>query len=173
VIALYHPKELVSIGFVGALEEGMRVGEISEPALVVDARDGSRISTRHGAGVLVSFASVAESAQKKKLAHAYGARVVDMEAASVARGAQAHSLPFRAVKAVSDELGFPMPPVDRFIDAAGQFSTSRFAGFAAVRPAIWPSIFRLARNSRRASRALCQHLRAEMDRANPTSVRKQ
>lgn len=163
VIAAYHPKELVSVGFVGALEEGMRVGEISEPAVVIDASDGSRTATGRGTGVLVSFASVAESEQKRKLAHAYSASVVDMEAASVARGAQTHGLLFRAVKAVSDELEFPIPALDGFVDAAGNFRTARFALFAALRPAIWPALYRLARNSQRASRALCQHLKAEID----------
>jgi adenosylhomocysteine nucleosidase len=161
VIALYHPNEVVSVGFVGALDPGMHVGDIAEPATVVDARDGGRIATGSGAGVLVSFGSVAESGQKQKLSRAYNAQTVDMEAASVARGAQTHGLNFRAVKAVSDELEFPMPPMGRFIAADGTFRTSSFALFAALRPAMWPTAIRLARNSERASRALCARLRDE------------
>lgn len=163
LIALYQPKQLVSVGFAGALEENMKVGEIIEPAIVVDARDGSRASTDRGAGVLISFTSVANAEQKRKLAQAYGAQAVDMEASSVARGAQAHGLSFRAVKVVSDEAAFSMPPMDRFIDGAGNFSGSRFALFAALRPMMWASVVRLARNSQLASRALCRHVQREID----------
>jgi adenosylhomocysteine nucleosidase len=165
LIALYQPKELVSVGFAGALSEQMHVGEISEPAAVIDARDGSRTPTGGGIGVLVSFASVADAEQKRKLAQAYGAQIVDMEAASVARSAQIHKLRFRAVKSVSDELEFSMPPLDDFVDASGNFHTAQFATFALMRPALWPSVVRLARNSQRAAHALCEHLRAEMVRA--------
>lgn len=163
VIALYCPKEVVSVGFVGALVDTMRVGEISEPSVVVDTRDGSRTETGRGVGTLVSFGSVVQSEQKRKLANAYGAQTVDMEAASVARGAQAHGMSFRAVKVVSDELGFSIPKMDQFVDATGSFRTSSFVAFAALRPAIWPSVFRLARNSKRASRALSDRLRSEVD----------
>jgi adenosylhomocysteine nucleosidase len=165
VVALYQPKEVVSVGFVGALDPAMHVGDISEPAAVVDARDGSRRTTGRGLGVLVSFTSVAGAGQKEQLARAYNAQAVDMEAASVALGAQAHGLRFRAVKAVSDELKFAMPPMDRFVASDGSFRTASFTLYAALRPTLWPAAIRLARNSARASRALCDRLRQEIDPA--------
>jgi adenosylhomocysteine nucleosidase len=112
IIALYHPLLVQSVGFAGALEGGLRVGKVLEPRYVVDAGDGSRVDTGHGADVLVSFSSVAGKDQKSNLAGAYGAQAVDMEAAAVARGAQARGLRFRAVKVISDELGFEMPSLD-------------------------------------------------------------
>jgi len=163
VIQLHHPKEVVSVGFVGALDPNLRVGDVFEPAIVVDARDGRRVAANHGIGVLVSVSSVADSEQKGKLAGAYQAQTVDMEAASVARGGQAHGLRFRALKAVSDELRFPMIPMDRFVDSEGQFRTASFALFAALRPAIWPTVVRLARNSALASHALCARLQTEIE----------
>ena len=161
VIELYHPKKLVSVGFVGALDSAGRVGDISVPALVVDARDGSRIQTGCGNGVLVSFGSVAAPEQKRKLASAFGAQTVDMEAASVAKGAQAHGISFCALKAVSDELEFSLFPMDEFIDAAGNFHAIRFIAHAAFRPTRWPSVVRLARNARIASHVLSERLRSE------------
>jgi adenosylhomocysteine nucleosidase len=163
VIKLHQPKEVVSVGFVGALDPDLRVGAILEPATVVDARDGSRVQTEHGFGILVSFSSVAGSGQKEKLARSYNAQTVDMEAASVARGAQAHGLHFRALKAVSDELQFPMIPMDRFIDADGQFRTAGFALYASLRPTLWMTVVRMAHNSAIASRALCARLQNEIE----------
>jgi nucleoside phosphorylase len=157
-IALYQPRTVWSVGFAGALEERWRVGELLEARCVIDASDGSRVDAARGAGVLVSFSSIAGEEQKSKLAKAYGAQAVDMEAASVAKGAQAHGLAFAAVKVISDEAGFPMPPMERFTGKDGKFRTMSFALYGALRPWLWGTMIRLARNSAKAARALCEHL---------------
>jgi adenosylhomocysteine nucleosidase len=158
VFALYQPKLILSVGFAGALDRTLKVGDIFAPGRVVDARDGSRTETATGHGVLVSAAGVAGVAQKAKLAESYAAQAVDMEAAAVARGAQSRGAGFMAVKAISDESDFAIPAMDRFIDERGQFTTGRFAVFSVLRPWIWPRVIELARNSAKASRALCAEL---------------
>ena len=158
VFALYQPTLILSVGFAGALDPTLKVGDIFAPSRVVDARDGSRTEMPAGHGVLVSAAGVAGVEQKAKLAESYGAQAVDMEAAAVARGAQARGVTFMAVKAISDESDFHMPAMDRFIDERHQFKTGRFAIFSALRPWLWPRIIQLARNSAKASRALCAEL---------------
>ncbi len=147
-----------SVGFAGALGTSMRVGELFEPRQVVDASDGSRVNTGCGSGVLVSFSSVASVEQKSRLAVAYQAQAVDMEAAAVAKGAEAHGLRFAAVKVISDDSSFAMPPMERFIANDGGFRSGAFGFHAAIRPWLWSSVFRLARNSTRASRELCDYL---------------
>jgi adenosylhomocysteine nucleosidase len=159
-IALYQPGLVLSVGFAGGLDPGLKVGEIFSPGRVVDARDGSSVEMAAGFGVLVSAASIAGVEQKAKLAEFYGAQTVDMEAAEVARGAQARGVRFMAVKAISDESTFVMPSMGRFVNGDGQFRTGRFVGFAVMRPWLWPRVIRLARNSGKASAALC----AELDR---------
>ena len=126
--------------------------------LVIDANDGSRTEVGSGSGVLVSFNAVADARQKLKLGKAYRADAVDMEAAAVARGADAHGTPFVAVKAISDEAGFEMPSLDKFIARDGQFQAGRFALYAALRPWLWPGVVRLRANTQKASRALCRSL---------------
>jgi adenosylhomocysteine nucleosidase len=160
VIALYQPGVVQSVGFAGALDPSLRVGEIFLPSRVIDARDGSSVEMAKGCGVLVSVAAVAGAEQKPNLAKAYGAQAVDMEAAAVARGAQARSVRFMAVKAISDESNFAMPPMDRFVGDNGRFRTGNFVIFAALRPWLWPRVIQLARNGAKASMALC----AELDR---------
>src|SRR5215472_12474110 len=80
IIALYRPSVVLSVGFAGALDETLRVGDVVEARSVLDARDGSRTETGSGSGVLVSFPAIAGAEQKKKLAKSYGAQAVDMEA---------------------------------------------------------------------------------------------
>lgn len=155
VIALYRPAEVVSAGFAGALDASLQVGSVFVPRRVTDTSDGSSVETGTGSGVLVSFVAIAGAEQKAKLAKAYGAQAVDMEAAAVARGAQAGNVRFTAVKAISDESDFTMPPMERFVGRDGRFQTIRFATFLAVRPWLWLKAIQLRNNTARASRALC------------------
>jgi adenosylhomocysteine nucleosidase len=157
-IALYRPNLICSAGFAGALDPQLRVGEIVFPRRVVNASDGSSLDTGMGKGTLISFNSVAGPEQKASLRNSFAAQAVDMEAASVARAAEAHGIRFAAVKAISDASGFVLPPVDRFTSSSGQFETGRFIAYALVRPWWWRAVARLARNSARASRALCDQL---------------
>ena len=173
IIAVFQPKVIYSAGFAGALDSRLTVGEVVRPSRVVSAKDGSSVGVEGGDGVLVSFESVASPEQKAKLRDSFGAQFVDMEASAVARAAQARGVEFAAVKAISDEVDFEFPAIERFVDSEGHFREGRFALFAALRPWLWPKVLSLARNSNRASRALCGWLR-EMTKesaAEATQVR--
>ena len=145
----------MSVGFAGALDPALKVGEIFEPRTVINAGDGVRTDTGRGQGTLVTFSAVAGREQKEKLREAYSAEAVDMEAAAVAQGAGIRGIPFGAVKAVSDEAGFVMPPLEDFIRADGSFCLTHYAVYIATRPSLWGTTLTLARNSAKASRALC------------------
>jgi adenosylhomocysteine nucleosidase len=90
-----------------------------------------------------------------------------MEAASVAKGAEAHGLRFAAIKVISDESGFPMPPMERFTAEDGEFRAGKFALHAVARPWMWGTILRLARNSRLASSRLSAHLEQNLHKSGP------
>lgn len=158
VMALFRPKLVYSAGFAGALDPGLKVADILRPSRVINAADGSSSNVDGTSGVLVSFGSVASPEQKTKLRDSFGAQAVDMEAASVARAAEARGVGFGVVKAISDEIDFEFPAMEQFVDSEGRFSEGRFTMFAAVRPWLWPRVTQLARNSNRASRSLCAYL---------------
>lgn len=174
VIALYRPTLVLSVGFAGALDASLRVGAIFAPAVVIDARDGSRVEIEGAAqGTLVSFMAVAGIDQKANLALAYGAHAVDMEASAVAVAARARGVQFSAIKVISDEYNFEMPATARFIDPQGRFKTASFAVFVALRPWLWPRVARLAANSNKAARALGEHLkrfRQELNQASASTI---
>jgi adenosylhomocysteine nucleosidase len=167
VVERSHPLALMSAGLAGALIRSLKVGSIFTPSVVVDAADGSEYrcaaeSGRVSGGVLVSSGSIAGAEAKQELVNRFHALVVDMEAAGVARVAEQEHIGFRCVKAISDETDFAMPPLARFIDAAGDFQKGKFAVWAALRPWNWDSIAALARNSRRAAKALCAWLEKDL-----------
>jgi len=159
VIAIYAPALICSAGFAGALDPNLKVGDIVQPRHVVNAGDGSKVDLGSGEGVLVTFGQVATPEQKARLRDSFGATAVDMEAAAVARAAEARGVRFAVVKVISDEFDFAFPSMERFVDSNGRFLEGRFAWFAALRPWLWPQVWRLARNGSRASRALCDWLR--------------
>jgi adenosylhomocysteine nucleosidase len=158
VFASEHPRVVVSAGLAGALASGLRIGQVFQPATVVDLRTCARFEARGGSGVLVSASSVLDRDAKRRIHGSYGSQAADMEAASVALVAGQHGCPFIALKAISDGVEFDMPPLDRFIDTRGRIRTARFLADCAIRPRRWAAVARLWRNSARASRELSRAL---------------
>lgn len=158
IIQETQPVRVLSAGFAGALDSSMSVGDVIEPRTVVNAADGVRTEVSSGEGILVTSAKVASEEQKTNLGKAYGASAVDMEAAAVAQGARAREVEFAALKVVSDAADFDMPSMDGFVAADGSFRAAKFACYVAVRPWMWGTTIALARNSSKASAALCSAL---------------
>lgn len=163
IIELYAPAIVWSVGFAGALQPRLRVGDITIPRRVVDVRDGSSVDTAEGAGILVTSTGIVSPKEKAQLAASYDALAVDMEAAAVARGAQARGVRFAAVKVISDERDFSLPTMPRFISVDGKFETAGFVVFALLRPWLWPKLGHLAGNSKHAAQALSSHLERMID----------
>jgi len=155
VIQEVHPVRVISVGFAGALDGSLQVGQVLEPRTVINAADGVRTEVGSGEGILVSSSTAAGKEQKIRLTKAYGASAVDMEAAAVAQGAQARGVESGALKAISDAADFRLPAMDRFVAEDGSFRSVRFACHVALRPWLWGTTIALARNSSKASRALC------------------
>ena len=166
VINLYHPSLLISAGFAGALDASLSPGHSLTPQHVINATDGSRTELHFGNGVLVTFDSVADVEQKAKLAKAYGAHAVDMEAAAVAQAAEAHGIKFLACKVISDSAHTHLPPIAAFVGSDGRFHALKFLLFLGIRPWLWGSVLRLARNSAMAAETLCKTLNVSAQKAS-------
>ena len=158
VIVLYGPDLLYSVGYAGALDPALKVGDLLTPAQVIDGSDNSRVDISKGQGILLSQSAMASVAQKSRLRESYSAQAIDMEAAAVARAAEARSVGFRAIKVISDEFNFELPALGRFVDREGRFHQAGFALHALVRPWLWLPLVHLARNSACATRTLCAEL---------------
>lgn len=157
VISLYSPPTVWSVGFAGALDPELRVGDSLRPQSVIDACDSSSEAIPSGEGTLVTYTVIASPQQKSRIRQAYSAQAVDMEAAAVGRGAQARNVGFAALKVISDESDFEFPGLERFI-RNGQFRQGAFVAYVAIRPWLWPKVLQLARNSAKASEVLCRCL---------------
>jgi adenosylhomocysteine nucleosidase len=163
----YRPQVLVSAGLAGALIRSLKAGQVVLPNVIVDAASGTEYRSSLGGeviggGVLVSNFEIAGKNTKPELVECFHALVVDMEAAGVAKVALERELGFRCVKAISDEFDFNMPPLGRFVNQEGNLETGKLVRWASMRPQYWPAMVALGRNSQRATRALCDWLRANV-----------
>jgi adenosylhomocysteine nucleosidase len=158
LVSNYSPSTLISAGLVGALTPKLRVGDVVEVKQVVDAASGVKFETGRGNAVLVTGSSVSGPVDKPIQAERWNADIVDMEAAAVAAVAKEHGIEFMAIKAISDELNFPIPPLGKFVSAEGKFETLRFLGWVAIRPKWWSAVRQLNANSSLAAANLSRAL---------------
>ena len=155
---------LISAGFVGALHGRLKIGQVLHPGTVIDARTGERFVAHEGDGTVVTSPVISDVREKARLFASYGGDAVDMEGASVARVAAARKIPFRLVKAVSDENDFEIKELGKFVSGRGQFRSGAFGLFLMTRPRLWNKTLQLAHGSRQAMKALTAELRREIER---------
>ena len=157
-----------SVGWAGALSPELAPGSAHNVAGVIDVRTGERFRCDAGAGELwlATSPKVAGAAEKHRLAAAYGASLVDMEAAAIARLAQMRGIPFYCVKGISDGYTDKLPDFNCFIAANGQFKLARFILFVLPRPWHWLALARMGENSRMAAQAIKKSLLEILDGDN-------
>ena len=145
---------VLSVGWAGALSDELTPGEAFEAGEVIDAQTGERFRAAAGTLKLVTTVQVAGPAEKVRLHASYGAALVDMEAATIARLAQMRAISFRCLKGVSDGNETELPDINPFIDIAGQMKMASFLGHVALRPATWAPLARLGQHSSAAAKQL-------------------
>lgn len=158
MVARFHPEILISAGYAGDLSGRLSVGRAYMPGTVVEFCSRRKFKALFGNGILVSAPTVLGPEEKREAGATTGANAVDMEAAAVAEVSQLSGIGFLAVKAISEEWDFPMPPMDRFVGRDGDFRVAKFAAWVAIRPSQWSPIRRLKRNCQLASAGLCSAL---------------
>ncbi len=147
---------VLSVGWAGALVAECEPGQCFSASEVIDAQTGERFGLTDGTRKLrlVTTVRVADESEKRRLAATYGAALVDMEAAAVARLAQMRGIPVMCFKAVSDGVDAELPDLNPFIDIAGKLRMGPFLAHVALRPGYWGALGRLGRNSAAAAKSL-------------------
>lgn len=173
---------LAAFGVAGALEAGLRNGDLLCPERVLDeqgriyATDSawrarllqrlaeSGLPPARTAPLLTLPTALATPAAKRAARDREGAVAVDMESAAVAAVAAARGLPFLALRAIVDELHDPLPSaLQAGIDAFGRPQPLALIAVLGRDPALLAHLPRWYVRMRRATRAL----RAAVDAASP------
>jgi adenosylhomocysteine nucleosidase len=161
---------LVSWGLAGGLDPDLEAGAVCVPREII-AADGSRLSTarswqeslssslssdrRVGNDALLTMEYALETpADKSAARRATGACAVDMESSAVAQVAEAHSLPFIAVRVIVDTARDTVPQAVAGASRAGKLRTGRLILGLMRSPLEIASLLRLARRYHVALRSL-------------------
>jgi len=151
---------ILSTGLCGALDTRLAPGELVHAAEVVDGGGTRWQASAPDAGTkavrLLSLSRVAVTAgEKRSLAAATSAAVVEMEAAGVAAEAARHGWPFYCVRVVSDGLEEELPmDFNLYRDSLGRFSRVRIAAACALRPWVVPALLRFEQRCRWSAKIL-------------------
>jgi len=155
------PDLICNMGFCGALESSMEIGDIFVAGCVQTGDSKYAVlkpqSARpHHEGVLASIDRVVQTAEEKRSLRAGGASAVEMEAAGVAARVGSLGVPFYCVRSVTDlaDEGFQLD-FNQALRPDGRFDTMRLIAASCRRPlSLLPELVRLGRRCRTASLTL-------------------
>jgi adenosylhomocysteine nucleosidase len=174
---------VLSVGFAGALDSELAVGDIIIASRIISPRGDSwptsdilaplPLATErwHTGTIITTSHLLGDPARKAELAHQYEAIAIDMEAATVAEWSAIHAIPFGCVRAISDDATTQLS--DRLLALIATNPSSRRRGavspFALARalaaePGLLGQLWRLARNTNLAARNLAEALTHLLDR---------
>lgn len=163
--------ELVSFGFAGGLDPALRPGAVVIPTtIVVDGKSyaaDADLAGRFGGltphRLFAGREIAADAAIKRRLHATMHAHAIDLESGSVARVAQAHGVPFIAVRAISDAAERDLPPAALLaLDRQGRVDLIGVLGSLLRQPTQLPGLLRLASDAARARRALVELTRRSL-----------
>lgn len=159
------PTAVCNIGFCGALDGSLRIGDIF---VATEVRNGSRAypaQDPHGiapgkAGALLSQPHIARTAAEKRRLRNSGAFAVEMEAAGAAGASERLNVPFYCVRAVSDLADEDFAnDFNRCIMPDGRFNIARLLLGACASPIKrFGELIRLSKRTKLASHNLGEFL---------------
>jgi adenosylhomocysteine nucleosidase len=153
-----------SVGFCGALDESLSIGDVVV-ATEVRAADCTWQAEDPGkkarfTGAVASIDHVARTAVEKRNLRSTGASIVEMEAAGVARASEDLEIPFYCVRAVSDLAAEDLAnDFNAALTPEGRFNVARLLAGAMASPRERvPELLRLQRRTALASKNLGEFL---------------
>jgi hypothetical protein len=152
--------EVWLIGFAGALDPALAVGDVVEPSKVVSERTNETqlqpVGLATNTAPLVTAVEVVSTPTRKAvLKDIFKCAAVDMEANDLALTCDLHCIPFHTARSISDAADETFPKeLNGIIKPNGDLSMSRLAWAVIKKPTLVGPLFRLWKNSRKAKEGL-------------------
>ena len=171
------PSAILLLGLAGGLDPGLKAAEVRRIVRILDEHGGAyalqcgtvpqrqevdepaAADTQHDDGAAATLLSVdtviSSVEQKAELFGRYGAAMVDMESAALARLALQRGLPLTVLRAVSDPADQVLPPqAVTWVREDGSIDTRAAMMFLATHPWMAGKLMSLRRHAQAAAQAL-------------------
>ncbi len=164
----YDLKEIISIGYAGALDPSLKVGDVVVADRVVYyetlksySLDGEFLGTMPKArrGTLLTVGRVAATPQEKKaLREKYSAVAVDMETFALAEETQARNLPFASVRAITDTADQELIDCGHLVADDGEVSKLKAGWHVLTHPGDLKGMIDLGQHAKTATANLTEYV---------------
>jgi len=166
LIDAFHPPWILSVGFSGALVEGLKTGDIVVADGISDSTGTQKFAIDlkmkaapeqglHVGMLAVSNEIVRLVEDKRALAARTGAIAVDMESLGVAQVCQERRTKFMSVRVISDDLSEDLPPeVLALLGPKGTVRAGALVGAVLKRPGCVKELWALREKAEKAARHL-------------------
>jgi adenosylhomocysteine nucleosidase len=160
LLRLVHVDHVVVVGIAGGVEEGIAIGDVVVPEVVVDASTGAEYRPARLGGVaprgrLLTSGQLSTGAEVLARLRQQQVTAVDMETASVAEVCQREGVLWSAFRAISDRLSDDIVD-DSFIGMVNRDGTPRLGAtlrFLVRRPGSIRGLLTLSRDTKVATAA--------------------
>ncbi|HTU93395.1 MAG TPA: hypothetical protein VMF69_25160 [Gemmataceae bacterium] len=159
----YRPRFVLSVGFSGALQPGLRVGDLVLATEIVDQQGNRWPALRRDAlagwnipsGRLLTVPELVGAPQEKqRLGQKHDAIAVDMESGVAARLCHEQNVPFACLRVVSDDWQTALSPHLVELLHRGRVSPPRLLARLLRHPTLFGELWHLAGQTRRAAQKL-------------------
>jgi len=158
LIEAHQPDCIINFGFAGALDPALRVGDIVQPAAVLNEA-GRRIDLQNAPGpILLTTDTLIDSAEGKRQLYAqHRAAAVDMESFALAQAARDRGIAIHLLRAVSDDAHTALPAESvRWVAPDGRADAAAAMRYLAAHPWRLGTLLALRRHAAQAGQALAQ-----------------
>lgn len=164
----YTLERIISIGYAGALDPSLKVGDVVVADQVVYyetlksySLDGELLGTMPEVtrGTLLTVDQVvATPPEKKALREKYSAVAVEMETFALAEETQARNLPFASVRAITDTADQELIDCSHLVEADGEVSKLKAGWHVLTHPGDLKGMIDLGKHAKTATASLTEFL---------------
>ena len=177
VIDKFNPEVVISMGYAGALTEGLNVGDLFVASTILSPESDSTSfemddpknlkwlelanktpppeNVKLKIGRLITVDMVVHTPKaKKELGSRFRAEAVEMETLEIALLARVNKIPFLSIRVISDAVNHELIDCSSFLDSDGELSKLRAGWYVLTHPKSLKNAFSLRSNTQIATQNL-------------------
>ena len=176
VIDHFQPSTLVSIGYAGAVQPELNVGDLVIADTIIEEKKKGKyspdsdwlnrakdVSCPEGfkaivGGLLTVDNVIHDSLSKQELGKNYGVQAVEMETSAIAKVAEEKDVPLLSLRVISDRLDQELLDSSSFLGSDGEISTLKAGWYVLTHPSSIKSALSLRSQTQIATQALTKFL---------------